>query len=200
MARPHSPQAPAAPGRRWPARVSPAAVALLVALACTPPPVVREFVIGATLPLSGGDAAIGQAMRRGYLRAVEEINRAGGLAVGQQAHVAVRLDVRDDRGEASRAEQFARELLGDGAHLLLATPVAIRAVSQAAVAEQLGRPLVVNAQDGEGLPGPRARWTVVVPASGDVEARAYAVASRVLRAAAHVHSTDPGVLREALRR
>jgi len=181
-------------------RASPAAAVLALALACAQAPVVREFVVGATLPLSGGEATTGQAMRRGYARAFDEINRAGGLAFGPRALVPARLDVRDDRGETARAEQLAWELLGGGAHLLLATPVAIRAVPQAAVAEQLGRPLVVNAQDGEGLPGPRAQWTVAVPASGDVEARAYAMARQVLAAAARAGSADPGVLRQALRR
>lgn len=156
--------------------------------------------MGATLPLSGSESATGEAMRRGYARAVDEVNRVGGLAFGQRIHVPVRLDVRDDRGETARAEQLASTLLGAGAHVLLATPVAIRAVSQAAVAEQVGRPLVVNAQDGSGLPGPRAQWTVVVPAAGDVEARAYAMAREVLRAAERVESADPGVLRQALRR
>jgi ABC-type branched-subunit amino acid transport system substrate-binding protein len=176
-------------------------VAALVAAAaaCAPPPVAREFVVGATLPLSGSEAATGEAMRRGYARAVEEVNRAGGLPFGTRARVPVRLDVRDDCGEASRAERFASELLEGGAHLLLATPVAIRAVPQAAVAEQVGKPLVVNQRDGDGLPGPRAWWTVAVPASGDVETRAYAMANAVLRAAARVGSTDPGTLRQALR-
>jgi ABC-type branched-subunit amino acid transport system substrate-binding protein len=175
-----------------------AAAAVAVAGACAPLPVAREFVVGATLPLSGREAEIGEAMRRGYARAVEEANRAGGLVFARGARVPVRLDVRDDGGEAARAERLASELLGGGAHLLLATPVAIRAVAQAAVAEQIGKPLVANAQDGEGLPGPRAWWTVVVPASGDVETRAYTTANVVLRAAARVGSTDPGTLRQAL--
>jgi hypothetical protein len=171
---------------------------MAVVAACAPAPPVREFVVGATLPLSGRESATGESMRRGYARAVEEINRAGGLVLGLQGRVPVRLDLRDDRGEAARAEQLAAELLAGGAHLLLATPVAIRAVPQAAIAEQIGRPLVVNRQDGEGLPGPRAWWTVAVPAAGDVETRAYAMAKEVLLAAARVGSTDPGTLRQAL--
>jgi hypothetical protein len=181
-------------------RVELVAAALLVAAACTPAPSVREFVVGATLPLSGRESATGEAMRRGYARAVEEFNRAGGLVFGPQARVPVRLDVRDDRGEAARAELLASELLSGPAHVLLATPVAIRAVPQAAVAEQVGKPLVVNPPDGDGLPGPRAWWTVAVPAAGDVEARAYAMAREVLLAAARVRTTDPGTLRQALHR
>lgn len=176
------------------------AAAIVVVAACAPAPAVREFVVGATLPLSGRESVTGESMRRGYARAVEEFNRAGGLALGLQDRVPVRLDVRDDRGEAARAEQLAAELLQGGAHLLLATPVAIRAVPQADVAEQVGKPLVVNRQDGDGLPGPRARWTVAVPAAGDVEARAYAMAREVLLAAAQAGSTDPGTLRQALQR
>lgn len=174
--------------------------AAMVAASCTPTPALREFVVGATLPLSGREAATGEAMRRGYLRAVEEVNRAGGIAFGRQGRVTVRLDVRDDKGEAGRAEQLADELLGGAAHLLLATPVAIRAVPQAAVAERLGKPMVVNRQDGQGLPGRRAWWTVAVPAGGEVEARAYAMAREVLLAAARVGSADPGTLRQALHR
>jgi ABC-type branched-subunit amino acid transport system substrate-binding protein len=177
-----------------------AATVIAVALGCAPPPVPREFVLGATLPLSGSEAATGEAMRRGYARAVDEVNRAGGIVFRGGVRVPVRLDVRDDRGEATRAERLASELLGGSAHLMLATPVAIRAVPQAVVAEQVGKPLVVNQQDGEGLPGPRAWWTVAVPASGDAEARAYATASAALRAAARVRSTDPGTLRQALER
>jgi ABC-type branched-subunit amino acid transport system substrate-binding protein len=170
----------------------------LVAIACSGQAVPETLVLGATVPLSGTDAPIGEAMRRGYERAVNEVNRAGGVAIGAAQKLRVRFDVRDDASEASRAERLATELLSGDCHALLGTASPVRVVVQAAVAENIRKPLLVAAADG--VPGARARWTFAVPSSGDPEQRAYETARAALRAFEAARGGDPNALRYALLR
>jgi len=165
---------------------------------CSNAPATRALVLGATLPLTGTDAEVGAAMRRGYERAVDEVNRAGGIVVETASKLPVRLDLRDDGGEAALAERLALELLSGECHVLLATTPAIRAATQAAVAEQVGKPMLVGTADADAVPGTRARWTFSVPASGDPEARAYETARLALRAFGAAKGGDPSALRYAL--
>jgi len=168
----------------------------LVALACAGPRLAGPLVLGATLPLTGADAQVGAAMRRGYERAVDEINRAGGVAIDATRRLPVRFELRDDGGEAARAERLASELLSGDCQALLGTASALRVTVQAAVAEQLRKPLLAAAADG--VPGSRAEWTFAVSATGDIEARAYETARAALRAFETARGGDPVALRYAL--
>jgi hypothetical protein len=177
------------------------AAALALGSGCEVAQVPHEVTIGTSLPLSGVDATTGQAMQRGYASAVESANRAGGVLVtGISRRVRVRLHVRDDGGEASRVEQAAEELASAGCLALLGTAGAVRTAVQAAVAERLARPLVVNDVDAAGLPGAHARWTLSVAVSGDAEDRARQTATVVLDAIAAAAAMEPAALRVALER
>lgn len=69
---------------------------------------------------------------------------------------------------------------------------------EAAVADRLGVPLVVNRTDAPGLPGPRQEWVFSVEAAGDLEARAYATARALFDAIEAARTIDPVALRNAL--
>ncbi|GAC1538781.1 MAG: ABC transporter substrate-binding protein [Myxococcales bacterium] len=70
----------------------------------------QHVLIGATLPLTGADAAPARAFRMGYELAVEEINARGGVLVdGRQERVS--LVVRDDAGKPERAAAELGQLI-----------------------------------------------------------------------------------------
>lgn len=162
------------------ATLAAALLGVACAAACTGSASPAVIIVGVTLPLSGPDAGDGDAMRRGYARAIDEINAAGGVLVSHVGRrIPVRLEVHDDGGEARRVEEGVRELVEGGSLALLGTAGPVRTAVEADRAERLGCTLVVNAIDAPGLPGARTEWTVSVPASGDTEARAYGTA-RVL--------------------
>src|SRR5271165_1158532 len=55
-----------------------------------------EIVIGASVPLSGPLAGFGSYEQWGYKRAVDEVNRAGGITVDGKKKM-VKLIIRDDK-------------------------------------------------------------------------------------------------------
>src|SRR3984957_13094114 len=55
-----------------------------------------EIVIGASLPLSGPLAGFGSFQQWGYKRAVDEVNKAGGISIGSTKQM-VKLIIRDDK-------------------------------------------------------------------------------------------------------
>ena len=81
-----------------------------------------EIVIGASVPLSGPLAGFGGYTQWGYKRAVDEVNRAGGIVV-DGVKKKVKLLVRDDKTNpnltASNTENsdFARQGCGDARFL-----------------------------------------------------------------------------------
>lgn len=161
----------------------------------TPP---SEIVIGATLPLSGSDAALAPAVRRGYERAVAEANAAGGLVLAAgQAPARVRLDVRDDESRTPVAEDLVGVLADAGALLVVATPNAVRAAAQAVVAERLHHVLVVSAVDAPGLPSPHMEWVVAIDADGGAEERGYHLMRAAIGAIASAEAPSPRALRLA---
>ena len=178
------------------------AVLAALAVSCAaPPPVPSSIAIGASLPLSGADAAVGAAIRRGYARAFAEANAAGGVPVRQgTARVRVGLEVRDDAGDPAMVEDKLRDLVRAGCQVLLATASDVRSAAQAALADQLARPYVVNAEDAPGLPGTRQKWVFMVRATGDREARAYQTARALLHALERAERFDGAGIRRALTR
>ena len=187
-------------GRRTAAMTAMVTAALVVSCA-KPAPLPRSITVGASLPLSGTDAAIGAAVRRGYARAFAEANAAGGVAVrGGTARVRVGLEVRDDTGDPAEVEAKLRDLVRAGCQVLLATASDVRAATQAALADQLALPYVVNLEDAPGLPGARQKWVFAVQALGDREARAYQTARALLRALERAERFDGAGIRRALTR
>lgn len=176
------------------------ALAVLASAACgsAPPAALDAVVIGATLPISGPDAARSTGMKRGYERAVAAVNATGGLRIGTST-VPVRLDLRDDTTDAATLEGLTRSLIDAGAHVILATPGDVRAVAEASVTEASGIPLIGNPVDHAGLPGKRMQWMVLVAASEpDSETRAHDVLTTTLAAISSAGSVDPRAIRTAL--
>ncbi|EWY40916.1 hypothetical protein N825_33840 [Skermanella stibiiresistens SB22] len=68
----------------------------------------EPLVVAMVAPLSGADAGIGQAMRKGALIRVEAVNAAGGIG-----NRPVALKVFDDEGDATKSLDIARRLARD---------------------------------------------------------------------------------------
>ncbi len=138
-------------------------------------------------------------MRDGYRRAVDEANAQGGLMLAAAGgRVPVRLVVHDDRAETPRVEEQTTALVTQGAHVLLGTYTSVRATAQAAVAERVACPCIVNSVDAPGLPGPRMSWVFSVIVSGsDLESRAYETAASALATVSRAAALDAAHLRVA---
>lgn len=101
-----------------------------------------EIVIGASLPLSGPLAGFGSYTQWGYKRAVDEVNRAGGITVDGKK-TKVKLIIRDDKTDPNVTASNTETLIGrDGAVAMLGscTPPLVNA--GALVAERRKIPLV----------------------------------------------------------
>ena len=110
-----------------------------------------EIVIGASLPLTGGEAKAGPRVRDGYELAFAEVMRKGGLQVGSR-RLPVRLKIVDDGTDRQRAADLAVELVEkDGVDFLLgsfSTPII---ESQSAAAEKLKVPYVTSSGSASSL-------------------------------------------------
>ena len=167
---------------------------------CGRPATPSSILIGATLPLSGAESDLGRAFERGYKRAVDEANARGGLRIGERGSgVRVALELRDDKGDPSVVERLAEELYARGCLALVATASDVRSAMQAALADRLGRPYVVNRTDAPGLPGSHQQWVFSVAAAGEVDERAYQTAVALLAAIGEAGSSDVISIRNALR-
>lgn len=119
-----------------------------------------EIVIGASIPLSGPLAGFGGFQKWGYGRAVDEINKAGGIAIDGKK-LPVRLVLRDDKTDPNATAANTESLLSrDKAVALLGscTPVLVNA--GALVAERKKIPLVTACNPLEAFKSVR-KWTYV---------------------------------------
>jgi branched-chain amino acid transport system substrate-binding protein len=102
----------------------------------------EEIVVGATLPLTGGESRAGGFYREGYELAFELANADGGLDVGGQT-VPIRLNLLDDASTQSTAVNLAERLVNqEGVHFLLGTYSTALVEAQSTVAEQNQIPYV----------------------------------------------------------
>ncbi|MCL6451927.1 MAG: ABC transporter substrate-binding protein [Acetobacteraceae bacterium] len=86
-----------------------AVLVLVLAFGCTPAPkggAVKPVRIGTPLPITGGEAAFGQMLERGYRLAVDEINASGGVD-----GVPLELVVADHEGKPPLAMSAAERLI-----------------------------------------------------------------------------------------
>lgn len=98
--------------------------------------------IGATLPLSGSGAKVGEFYEQGYELAFEQASKRGGLLVGGQ-RIPVSLVLRDDQGDPSVAVAAAKRLVEeDRVHFLLGTYSSPVTLAQSTVAETSRIPYV----------------------------------------------------------
>jgi len=135
--------------------------ALAVALAVTAQAAhADEIVIGASLPLSGPLAGFGSFQQWGYKRAVDEVNKAGGISIGGQKQM-VRLIIRDDKTDPNVTASNTETLISrDNVVAMLGscTPALVNA--GALVAERAKKPLVTGCDPLEAFKSVR-KWKYV---------------------------------------
>lgn len=102
----------------------------------------QDIVLGASLSQTGSLGQFGLNLRAGYQQRIDEINAAGGLAVGgSRRHVV--LTVLDNRSDPNTATQQIRELiLKDHAVALLGACTPPIVIPEALAAEQQKVPIV----------------------------------------------------------
>src|ERR1700681_3946778 len=99
-----------------------------------------EFVIGASLPLAG----FGSFQQWGYKRAVDEVNKAGGISIGGTRQM-VKLIIRDDKTDPNATASNTETLISRDkvvAMLGSCTPALVNA--GALVAERAKKPMVTG--------------------------------------------------------
>jgi branched-chain amino acid transport system substrate-binding protein len=69
-----------------------------------------DIVIGASIPLSGPLAGFGSFEQWGYKRAVDEVNKAGGISIGGTKQM-VRLIIRDDKTDPNATASNTETLI-----------------------------------------------------------------------------------------
>jgi branched-chain amino acid transport system substrate-binding protein len=110
-----------------------------------------EVMVGASLPLTGGEAKAGARVRDGYELAFAEAMSNGGLRVGGH-RLPVRLKIVDDGTDRQRAADLAADLVEkQGVDFLLgsfSTPII---ESQSAAAEKLKVPYVTSSGSATSL-------------------------------------------------
>jgi branched-chain amino acid transport system substrate-binding protein len=103
-----------------------------------------DIAIGASLPLSGALAGFGSFQQWGYKRAVDEVNKAGGISIGGKK-LMVKLITRDDKTDPNATASNTETLISRDhvvAMLGSCTPALVNA--GALVAERAKKPLVTG--------------------------------------------------------
>lgn len=108
--------------------------------------------VGVFLPLKGHAQASGDAVLNGLVMAAEESNAAGGV-LGRP----IRLVVRDTRSEPDRAQKAVRDLVAQDKVVALIGGLSAGSAEAAAVADELGMPLLALGSTMPGIPS-REPW------------------------------------------
>jgi branched-chain amino acid transport system substrate-binding protein len=125
-------------------RIGVAATALVAVAALMAPAFADEIVIGASLPLSGPLAGFGSFQQWGYKRAVDEVNKAGGINVDGKKQM-VKLIIRDDKTDPNATASNTETLISRDhvvAMLGSCTPALVNA--GALFAERAKKPMVTG--------------------------------------------------------
>jgi branched-chain amino acid transport system substrate-binding protein len=102
------------------------------------------LVFGATISITGPTAKEGEYTRDGYLLAVEAINRAGGIRVGDK-HYRVALQYYDDQSDPQRVPALYQKLLNEDHVNFLLGPYTSALTAAAAPVAEAGRVPMVDA-------------------------------------------------------
>ena len=137
-------------------------VAAAIALAAlgTGSALADDIVIGASLPLSGPLAGFGSFQQWGYKRAVDEVNKAGGITVDGQKRT-VKLIIRDDKTDPNVTASNTETLISRehvAAMLGSCTPALVNA--GALVADRAKMPMVTGCDPLEAFKSVR-KWKFV---------------------------------------
>ena len=119
-----------------------------------------DIVIGASLPLSGPLAGFGSFQQWGYKRAVDEVNKAGGITIDGQKR-AVKLIIRDDKTDPNVTASNTETLISREhvtAMLGSCTPALVNA--GALVADRAKMPMVTGCDPLEAFKSVR-KWKFV---------------------------------------
>jgi len=119
-----------------------------------------EILIGASLPLSGPLAGFGSFQQWGYKRAVDEVNKAGGIAIDGKKQQ-VKLVIRDDKTDPNATAANTETLISRDkvvAMLGSCTPALVNA--GALVAERAKKPMVTGCDPLEAFKSVR-KWSYV---------------------------------------
>jgi len=119
-----------------------------------------DIVIGASLPLSGPLAGFGSFQQWGYKRAVEEVNKAGGIAIDGNKRQ-VKLIIRDDKTDPNATASNTETLISRDrvvAMLGSCTPALVNA--GALVSDRAKKPMVTGCDPLEAFKSVR-RWSYV---------------------------------------
>jgi branched-chain amino acid transport system substrate-binding protein len=148
--------------RRWirAALCGTAASLTLVAAAPSDASAAEEIVIGASLPLSGPLAGFGSFQQWGYKRAVEAVNKTGGITVDGKK-LPVRLILRDDKTDPNASASNIETLISrDNVAALLGSCTPSLVNAGALVAERHKKPMVTGCDPLEAFKSVR-KWTYV---------------------------------------
>src|SRR5215813_9863403 len=150
-------------------RVIRIAACLLVAAGLSLPAACQNTIkIGVILPITGSQAAFGEALKNGYAIAVDEINAKGGL-LGKK----VELDIYDDQSKPEQAVMGVSKLV-DQDHVTIvlgsfsseSTKAIVPAVTQRKV------PLIIPAANADNVMDSKSPWVFRVCAGAADYARA----------------------------
>ena len=126
--------------------------------------------IGVVLPLTGSQAAFGEALKNGYLIALDEINAKGGV-LGKK----VELDIYDDQSKPDQAVQGVSKLVDqDRMPLILGSYSSESTMAMIPVVTQRQVPLIIPIAVADNLSESKSPWIFRVGASTTDYARATA--------------------------
>jgi branched-chain amino acid transport system substrate-binding protein len=126
--------------------------------------------IGVILPLTGSQAAFGEALKNGYFIALDEINAKGGV-LGKK----VELDIYDDQSKPDQAVQGVSKLVDqDRMTLLLGSYSSESTMAMIPVVTQRQVPLIIPIAVADNLLDSKSPWIFRVGASTTDYARATA--------------------------
>lgn len=98
--------------RHWGVTAVLLACALPLVLTTAGRPATSEIKIGAVLPLTGAFGASGNYFKQGYSMAIDDVNKAGGLQVGE-AKYPITLRILDDGSDGTRSRSLVEKLVTD---------------------------------------------------------------------------------------
>ena len=155
----------------------------------------ETIVLGAAVSQTGKFSVSGIYTREGYDFAVEKINAAGGVKVGNETY---KLEVKyyDDESDAARATQLAERLVSqDGVKFILGPYGSPITAAMAPVVEKLQVPMVEANGAARSLFTKGYKYTFAVLATSD---RYLSSAVDLLAEKAKAAGKDPATLRIAL--
>ncbi|MGZ6142359.1 MAG: ABC transporter substrate-binding protein [Myxococcales bacterium] len=134
-------------------------------------PLPDRIVIGATLPVSSAEGQTARFYREGYELAIEEANRAGGVAVGGR-RIPISLELLDDGGDPSVAAARVKTLVEEKkASFLLGSASQGVVEAESAIADARRIPYVTAGGESKALYQRGLRWFFGV--QGPVQLLAY---------------------------